>query len=1000
MSLRDTVPKKIYEIFKKFFLPKSQQDLKEIYQSIQPILEEVEKIDKILDSFQSDKILKEISASKEAIYLLIKDMWTKPVGWDFSDKYSDFLDGIQDYIEELPPYHVEEQSSDRFIAVKADRWFIRFKKFIKYKIYQIGKIPVRFFNWILRVFKKAPRPIYLWNHTISVRNTVRKVYQTELSKKLMEAEKIKYQLLVGTILSLKMIENNSDIVIAYENDNISLKKFSDQNTKDQFEKIKKEISTNEKKYVKEAREAVAFGEAQFLENMDKAGTMELPKKLLNNKNLQRRFKRYNDLWLDNSKDWNRTLYALFDDWRLDLEINGLKYIAYQELFQVKKQLNKEKREYLNSLMKISDILKGIEASINKKSGISRKELQNVKFTIQKKVNDGMIPEIIDQFDSKTLIGILRQIEIKLESEIDSISESRALVKTDQYSRPLKEQDVSYIQPDELIQFEVYPRLLNLTAHLKNSIFNQLTAIIKLIPDIDNIVLFSIETAINTTDPLKEQISPENTQIILNGIGRANNRISDIQQLIYKLFGSYEKELIDAIQKFTDDAVLLMQNENALDIRIKLLKAKALQQTKSYQDKLKGHFIRIFNQFKDLYKTRIPDLYLKYKAIRKRFFLQPSDAVVTQEISDFLSESEKSITQLPIIYRRLYKVEPVTDMDLFIGRENEYEELKSSYQNMLNGRSSSTAIIGEKWGGLTSFINYMIENMNFEYPIIRIRPDEKYYHKDKLYHFLADSLSIDHFSDQQELINTIKNLTSKRIVIIEDIQHMYLRSVDGFDAIRALIEIIYRTQKDIFWILTCTQYAWNYLVKSIQVNDYFHKVVMMKPMNNEEVNHVIRKRNQIGGFKIIFNPPEEIMENKKFKSISEEEQQIMLEKRFFRKLNDFASSNISMALIFWLLSTKKVTDDHIIVGDFVNPDQSFIHVMTQTRIFILLALILHDGISLAELSIVNNERVENLGLQISSLEEDGIVIRKSDLFIVNPLIYRNVVSVLKLKNLIH
>ncbi len=1000
MSLRETVPEIVNEIIKKTFFTKSRQDLKEVYQSVQPILAEIDKIGRILDSIQSDQSIEEVAKHKEAIYLLIKDMWTKPAGWDFSDKYSDFLDGVQNHIETLPEFQIEEQSPDRFKALRTDKWYIRVKKYIKYKIYLISKIPFRIFNWLLKLFKKAPRPDHLWNHKIPVRKVVRKVYHTDLIRTLTNVDKSKYKLLLGTLFSLKTLENNSDIEITYEEGKIRLKKVSEEDTKGQLENIIKEITANEKKFGKETKEALTLAEGQFLEIMDKVDTIELPVKHVSDKNNQRRFKRYNRLWLDNSEDWSRTLYALFDDWRLDLEISRLKFIAYNELFLTIKQLDKEKQEYLKSLRKIPGVLNDIEASIKKQSGISRKELLNVKLTIKKKVNDEMIPGVINQFDSKTLIGFLRQIELKLEGEIEAISERRALVKTDQYSRPLNEQDVSYIQPDELILFEVFPRFLELTNQLKNSIFNQLAAILKQIPDLDNIVLFSIETAINTTEPEQDQINLENTQIILNGIGRAKNRISDIQVLIDKLYSTYEEELINAIQKFTVDSAKLMQNENALEIRIKLLKAKALQQTKSYKDKFKGKLIQVLTSSKNLYTSRVPVIYNKFKSIRKRFFLQPSDAIITQEISDFLSESEKSITQLPIIYRRLYKVEPVSDMDLFVGREFEYEAIKSSYQNMMNGRSSSTVIVGEKWGGLTSLINYVIDNMNFEYPIIRIRPKEKYYRMDKFHQFLAASLSVDHISEQQELIETIKKFTTKKIVIIEDIQHMYLRSFDGFEALRSLIEIIYQTQDQIFWILTCTQYAWNYLVKSFQINDYFHKVLMMKPMTNEEINSVIQIRNQIGGFKIIFIPPEEVKEHKKVKSLSEEEQQKMFEKRFFKKLNDFASSNISMALIFWLLSTKNVTDDHIVVGDFDNPDQSFIQVMTQTRIFILLALILHDGISLEEISEVNNQTSDDLALQISSLQEDGIIIRQSDIFIVNPLIYRNVVSVLKSKNLIH
>jgi hypothetical protein len=510
----------------------------------------------------------------------------------------------------------------------------------------------------------------------------------------------------------------------------------------------------------------------------------------------------------------------------------------------------------------------------------------------------------------------------------------------------------------------------------------------------------MDTAINATSVKQEYINAENKQIILDGLGRAYNRLSDVKQITEKLYETYEIQLLEAIQNFTARAVELMQNENALDIRLKLLKAKALQQTKSYKDLFRNRFINVIILIRTNYRKGFSYISSEIGFFRKKYFLQPSDAIITPEISEFLSDSEKSIHGLPVIYRRLYKVEPVSDMDLFIGRRQEYETIKSCFEKWKDGRGMSTVIVGEKWGGLSSFINYLLANIKFGYPVIRICPTEKYYHRNRLFKLLSTSLSVTFSENQDDFIPALKKINSKKIVIIEDMQHLYLRSMNGFDAIQSLIEIINRTHHQIFWILTCTQYAWNYLVKSIQINDYIHQVVIMKTMNEKELNSVIAKRNQIGGFKIIFIPPVEMGGNKKFDSMSEEDQQKMLEKRFFKRMNDFAGSNISMALIFWLLSTKNVTEEQIFVGDFESPDQSFIHVMAQIRIYILLSLILHDGLSIEELSLVNNLSVKDIRLHITSLQEDGIIVNKSDIFTVNPLIYRNVVSVLKSKNLIH
>jgi hypothetical protein len=1001
MNLRSKVPEATKEIFKDSILSGSRKELAEVYRNLDPVMKRIREMEENIHSgLQDPALVQEISDLRQAIYLWIRENGLHPDNLGFSEKYAGYIDKLQSYIDTLPESLEEEQSRYRFLPLPGDGWFLRIRKKFKYLAYRISVFPQRVFNFFLRIFRKNPRSIRYWKHHIPVRSIVSKVYLNSLLEELIKSEKNKYQGLATMMLNLKEIENQTDVEIRVGEKDIFFERLSDQDSEVRLEKLKREITSRKRKYSKETGDILNHQEKYFLDIMDKAGTLEFPDKFLDHRRLRNKFDKLNVQWLENRKGWHRTIFALTDDWLLDLEINQLKYVAYRELFQARKRLEEEKMGYQSGLSQLAGLLKEIEIFLQQEGNLNRKKLQSLKISIHKKVENQILPEILNRFDSKTLTGIIRQMEILLEKEINSLSESRALVKTEQYQNSLKEQEINYIKPNELLSFEVFPEFLDLNAQLKNSVFNRLETVLSMIPDVDDIVVFSLDTVIQATGPDQERISSENNQIIRDGLQRAKNRMSEIEERIVHLFTDYDRQIIDSTLKLTARAVGLMQNENALAIRLKLLKAKAIAQTKSYREKLGILAARYRENIRTYFQVNREALDKKLSKARRKYFLHPSDAIVTQEISEFLNESEKSIHQLPVIYRRLYKVEPVSDMDLFIGRKEEFETIKAAYQHWSKGGGSSVAIIGEKWGGLSSLINFLSENIKFKNPQVRICPGKKHYRKDQLLELLVSSLKLDPEYSQAEIIEYLINQPTSRIIIIEDIQHLYLRSIDGFNALLSLIDIIKKTQKDVFWVVTCTRYAWNYLVKSIQIHDYFHRVVEMKSMAQEEITQIIRKRNQIGGFRIEYIPPEDYADIKKFKTASEEEQQKMLENRFFRRLNDFASSNISMALIFWLLSTRKVTDDHIYVGDFNNPDHSFIQAMNQTRIFILLALILHDGLSLADLSRVNNQTTEEVGFQLSSLEDDGIIVRQSDLYMVNSLIYRNVVSVLKSKNLIH
>ena len=170
-------------------------------------------------------------------------------------------------------------------------------------------------------------------------------------------------------------------------------------------------------------------------------------------------------------------------------------------------------------------------------------------------------------------------------------------------------------------------------------------------------------------------------------------------------------------------------------------------------------------------------------------------------------------------------------------------------------------------------------------------------------------------------------------------------------------------------------------------------------SEDQVVEIIKKRNRISGLSIVFESDESKVNEKKLKGLSAEEQQLFLSKRYFKELTDFSESNISLALLFWLLSTKEITDNQLIIGYFQRPDLSFVKVMNMDRILVLMSLILHDGVSESELSKVNNITLEEAKLKLIMLLEDGLVYLQNERYMVNPLIYRNVIKLLNSKNLI-
>ena len=307
-------------------------------------------------------------------------------------------------------------------------------------------------------------------------------------------------------------------------------------------------------------------------------------------------------------------------------------------------------------------------------------------------------------------------------------------------------------------------------------------------------------------------------------------------------------------------------------------------------------------------------------------------------------------------------------------------------------------MGEKWGGLTTFLNYCDEQQLFKNTTIRYTLKENHSTQDQFMVLMREILKEEHLQNVEDVVNHI-NSGTQRVIILEDIQNLYLRKVNGFAAMNMLFEVIVRTSQKVFWVVTATVYTWDYLTKTVGINEYFSYIVKLGVLSNEQIVNLILKRNRISGYNIIFELDKEHEEEKKFMRLSSAQQQEKLKEEFFEDLNDFARSNISLALIFWLLSTKKIEEDTIVIGAFRKPNLNFLTVLSMNKIYALHALIMHDGLSEFQLSEVVGVSQPAARLMLLSMIEDGIVLKRDDRFMINSMLYRDAITVLKSKNLI-
>ncbi|WP_421876892.1 hypothetical protein [Marinoscillum sp.] len=883
---------------------------------------------------------------------------------------------LHEIINDLPEFVEVEQHQNRFIGQPNDSRVLKMRKMVKKMFFAFSDLPRRFAN----TFRKLPIKKTYWNHKVPLRSMVHKHLTVNFTRSCIGLRGRYLQHITKAYTQL-LIDSVDQKTTLYESKN-----------------LQSALNTARNKLKKELLELLEAELELLNKNVELVDTIELRSSTYASKRLAAQLEECENKWQQESKEWNNTLLLLFEEWSSDLELRKLIEQANDALVTYhQSQAKTFEQSICPELDKILDFIQETRAEIDQTEELSQ-ILKKSNYKAQKHLDEETIPRLLEVLTSKNTINAVARLENTINQGLKSMSIDLKLSKVaTQYEGPIPTSNIATISLAELITFEIAPSLFAQLDKIKGRLIAELNQEVTLAGDLDHMITFGLSTAIQQ---LQEQTNSESAeQVALETLQRTEERVLEIKEALGVLFDKTHEELSTATSTYNKELEALMVNENIREMRLRIAKAKAIQQTKAYRTELRERTIRyltnIQSAFSDQYKSTRSVLH----NFRQQFFLTSKKESASRAVSDFLSTSQERINSLPVIYKNLYKIEPLADLELFVGRERELNQITEAYSNWMAGKMGSAILFGEKWSGMTSLLNYLQTSGSLKHPITRIKCETSLDSKGQFQHILRKILNTEEVAEYnitQEHLNS----GPKRIVILEDIQNLYLRKTGGFDVVKSLLTMISNTSSNVFWLTSCTVYTWEYFKKTLSIHEIFSYPIGLQKPSEEDLSNIIQKRNRISGYKILFEADEDTRSSKRFGKMSSEEQQEHLRKKFFKNLIDFSESNVSMSLMFWLLSTKSVDQNQIVINSFQKPDLSFLGILKMDKVLALHALILHDGLTVEQFAQVMNCKTQAAFLQLSMMLEDGILIKKDNQYLVNTLVYRSVISLLKSKNLIY
>ncbi len=961
----------------------------------------MERIRRVESKNDLSKYINETDWLKNALYQLLEEEFPEKREIHFEEEFEHFIDVSNVYLMNTPLTVKLEQEKERFFSQEDDSFILNIGKFFKRSFFNLSKLPLRFAN----LFRKQKKEVHYWAHKVPLRSMIEHYFINSFAQQNMYAfEDLMKAKCSHLNLNWRIIKEINRIITDFLN--------SEQTAQEmivQLEELEKRDSLSRSQEVLDAllkgwreKGEDVYNELdwEFRDSILKVDTIELGAGYYGLYNLKGGREQYLEQYKKIFGGWKNSIFAQLDDIQIDIELYHIKYFGLMQYFLLRNSAKSRIEKTIN------DHFKPIEKEFDELiANVQQADEKNVtelirteKAVLTNLMSKQIIPKTIEGIYEQDFPNLLERMEFKISKAVGQMKDDRIIYSENNYDSPIKKSELSQFNPRELVQISILNEFSEQTAKLKASVVDQLGHLQSEIYELSGIIEYNLDSALNSQEEDSEEEN-DIKQIACEGINRTKAKTVKIQEDLITLQQTIDTELKVIIEKMNEELVKLTINENITELRLRLATAKAVNKTFSIKEGIRSFFNKTYPLFiersKQLYKTTEKNIneYLINLGLVKE------NKILTAELSDFLLKTDEAISKLPYVYKRLYRIDPLSEESFFEGRQKELDQLHSAYKRWENGNFEATVVVGEKGSGTSSLINFFIERTSKE-KFIRYKFDKAHCSADDFYDLFQSILENKKLKSQEALVNYLME-GEKRVIILEDSQHLYLKRIGGFRAMQMLFDLISETSTNVFWIIEVTTYTYDYLEKTIRISSYFKNKILLQSITDEQMVNLVMKRHRVSGYNLEYVLPDPTSrESKKLAKLDEEGKQAYLKEKYFKKLNEFAKSNISLALLYWIRSTLDVKENSIQIGMMGDMKFEFLSAMTDESIFTLHALLLHDSLNVTEHAVLFHQSEWQSKMNLMLLEDNGILKLANERYHINRLLYRQVVNVLRQKNILH
>lgn len=658
---------------------------------------------------------------------------------------------------------------------------------------------------------------------------------------------------------------------------------------------------------------------------DKAATFQHPNGRYKRSKSNRERKKFNQRHHRIHQEWSQFLEAVTDGWVKDLELSVLQFRLGQLLISTRQEFDKRVETQLRpSVLQFMTRIRMIEnrikrRSLNENLGTflerQKRELSNE--------TDGMtLPVITDTIIQSELQSILsahlEHTELAMNALSDTVRIFQSVNRVDEPSKVRR----NAIPLKKLVQSDVLSQFREKHEALCRSLKEDVEKILRLVSEMDHVIHFHFQDGI-----AKAQAGDwsDGKQRVLEGLGGVKRLAERVDHNTGLLKEMVHKGLRDITSQCISELESLSKETELSDRKRLYVKRLRKERRKANIKKWKSDVKRAVQYPRTLFSLLARELGLAWRSLTTDEKRREEHAGMMSALSSVLRSTSEQDVQIPFVYRRLFTLDPLNDEKLFIGRERAF----SQFERALKAETGPIAVTGAAGVGKSTFINIAVQRYLADYQLIRIPAGKRLTTKEQL-----DRL-VRQYEPDRDASGT------NCIFILEDMETLFLRTSDGYGALKHFRTILNSSDHSVRWIVSVNRAAWSFFDRILQTKSVFRHIIDLDRFDHEQIYNMIRGRHLMSGYQLSFR------DSLSGKDFPEPDHPVFLS--FFEGMLRASNGNLRAALLYWLNAIEEVREDHIQLKADDGPDFSRLSALAEMDRMVLKMLELHGSLTALELS---------------------------------------------------